>query len=303
MFDPSLRDRARGALVGLALGDALGAPVEFDAPHTIGPRRKELFELPGGGSFDWAPGEFTDDTQMALVLARHLLKHGRQVDQDALAFDFLGWLGGARDVGAQTRTVLEAVDLGIDWRVAVSRLHPSAEGNGCLMREAPVALAARSRDEAMTLGRAQSAVTHPSPTCQDAAALYAGLLREALETGDFDVERAGQEVTTDLLKKAIYRVADARPPAMSSWVLHTLTGALWAVVAAPSFEDAVWRAVCLGKDSDTVGAIAGALAGAKWGLGGIPVRLQRKLTSRHPAFRGEYPALLIELADGLVDAP
>src|SRR5690606_19823077 len=86
------------------------------------------------------------------------------------------------------------------------------------------------------------------------------------------------------------------------WVLHTLTGALWAVRGAASFEDAIWRAVSLGRDADTVGAIAGALAGALWGVQAIPAALSERLQSRHPLFRGAYPSSLVELADALIAA-
>jgi ADP-ribosylglycohydrolase len=87
---------------------------------------------------------------------------------------------------------------------------------------------------------------------------------------------------------------------MSGWVLHTLTGALWAVQGADSYADAVWRAVSLGYDADTVAAVAGALAGAAWGCSAIPASLIQSLSSRHPMFAGEYPALLVALADDLV---
>src|SRR5688500_3385360 len=117
MNEPSIRDRARGLLVGLAVGDALGAPVEFESPAQIAGRRDELFAMPGGGGFNWAPGEFTDDTQMALVLARHLRAVGG-VDPAQLARAFAEWAKDAADVGIQTRKVLTQVSHGADWRQA-----------------------------------------------------------------------------------------------------------------------------------------------------------------------------------------
>lgn len=87
---------------------------------------------------------------------------------------------------------------------------------------------------------------------------------------------------------------------MSGFVLHTLTGALWAVRHASSYEDAVWRAVALGRDADTVAAIAGALAGGRWGLTAIPSSLSRRLQSQHPLFREDYPGALERLADELI---
>lgn len=286
-------------LVGLAVGDALGAPVEFDEPVQIVPRREELFALPGGGVFNWAPGEFTDDTQMALVLARHLQESEGNVDRDALAREFAEWARSAADVGNQTRSVLSLVARGDDWRSAVDSLSPTAEGNGALMRVAPVALVGTTREQVLALARAQSEVTHPSAICKDASAVYAWLVRRALESGALDFAGALEVATEPSVREAIERSHAREAPVMSGWVIHTLTGALWAVASTESFEDAVWRAVSLGKDADTVGAIAGALAGARYGLSDIPSAWASQLQSRHRAFDGDYPGLLIALADAL----
>jgi ADP-ribosyl-[dinitrogen reductase] hydrolase len=296
---PEFVDRTRGVLVGLAVGDALGAPVEFDEPMQIVPRRDELFMLPGGGVFNWAPGEFTDDTQMALVLARHLERRDGALDQDELAREFAEWARSAADVGNQTRSVLSLVARGDDWRAAVDSLSPTAEGNGALMRVAPVALVAGARDQVLALARTQSEVTHPNATCKDASAAYAWLVRRALDTGEIDLAGALEVATEASVREAIERSQARESPVMSGWVIHTLTSALWAVAGADSFEDAVWRAVSLGKDADTVGAIAGALAGARWGLTDISNAWASQLQSRHRDFVGEYPGALIALADAL----
>lgn len=299
--DP-LVDRARGVLVGLAVGDALGAPVEFEPPAAIRGRRAELFALPGGGSFGWAPGEFTDDTQMALVLASHLRARGGQLDQDALAHEFARWAQNAADVGNQTRAVLGAVTRGERWQDAVRSLAPDAEGNGSLMRVAPVALASASLESALELAAAQSVVTHPNATCVAACQFLARLLWAALATGELDVSAAAANLRVESVQRAVAASRETGEPAMSGWVLHTLTGALWAVRGASSFEDALWRAVALGHDADTVGAVAGALAGARWGMSGIPDFLSARLQSRHPSFRADYPAALVQLADELLGA-
>lgn len=299
MRAPTVLDRVRGVLVGLAVGDALRAPVEFDGPETIVDQRKELFALPGGGSFHWAPAEFTDDTQQAILLAWHLQKHQGAIDQDDLVQDLLGWLDGAADVGVQTRKVLRAVDEGKDWRQASSMLPPTAQGNGSLMRTAAVALASPSRQETLALARAQSAVTHPAPNCLESCAAYCWLLRGVLETGEFDLDGARERATELAVQEAIDASRATKIPPMSGWVLHTLTGALWAVQRATCFDDAIWNAVCLGHDADTVGAVTGALAGARWGYSGITRDLARKIQSKHPAFAGQYPELLVELAESL----
>jgi len=297
-----LADRARGVLIGSAVGDALGAPVEFEPSARIVGRRGDLFELPGGGIFDWAPGEFTDDTQMAIVLARHLRARGTVV-QPELAREFAAWAADAKDVGNQTRAVLSAVASGSSWRAAVATLPASAAGNGSLMRVAPVAVAARSRDEAVSLARAQSEITHPNEICLDACGVFAALLWSVLETGEVDYAQALDVAATGPVQQAILRSDAAAPaPKASGWVLHTLTGALWAVRGADCYADAVWRAVCLGEDADTVAAVAGALAGAAWGASSIPKACAAALNSEHPGLSAEYPQALVQLADALIGA-
>jgi ADP-ribosyl-[dinitrogen reductase] hydrolase len=114
----------------MAVGDALGAPVEFDGPEDIAPKRDWLWTLPGGGGFGWLPGEFTDDTQMALVLARHLLEG--ELDVEALAREFASWAlhPETKDVGAQTHRVLRLIQAGQTVSEATSVLDPRAAGNG-----------------------------------------------------------------------------------------------------------------------------------------------------------------------------
>jgi ADP-ribosyl-[dinitrogen reductase] hydrolase len=296
------RDRARGLLVGLAIGDALGAPVEFEAPASIEGRRWELFSFPGGGPFGWAPGEFTDDTQMALVLARHLRDRSGNIEPDALASEFSAWAHDAADVGSQTWLVLSAVARGVDWRQAVRRLSDDAAGNGALMRVAPVAIPAHSAGRAAELGRQQSQVTHPNGTCLESCAVLSLALSELLEGSLPELEKLAEHCSTEEVRRAIVGAAAARSPGMSGWTVATLQSALWATLGAGSFEEAVWRAVSLGRDADTVGAVAGSLAGARWGLASIPEEMAAHLQSRHPMFRDEYPDALIALADALLDA-
>ncbi len=135
----------------------------------------------------------------------------------------------------------------------------------------------------------------------DACAVFAQTVWVAVDTGAMptNVAIAGWS-TTSGVREAVARAGDSAVPEMSGWVIHTLTGALWAVLGATSFEDAVWRAVSLGRDADTVGAVAGALAGGLWGLAAIPPSLAGRLQSRHPMFLGDYPDALISLADDLV---
>ena len=273
-------------LIGLALGDAFGAPVEFEPPDSIAPQRSRLEAFPGGGPFGWAPGEFTDDTQMALVLAQHLLDYGT-VEPQALAEAFADWSVSARDVGSQTAAVLRRVRDGFTWSEAVTVLSPDAAGNGSLMRVAPVALLARTRDAAMELAAAQSAVTHPNALCVDACRVYSAALWDSLEGERVPLERYAALAREAEVAEAVGRSRDPLPPRMSGYVVDTLAGALWAVAGATDFADAVWRAVSLGRDADTVGAISGALTAARFsGDAGIPPSWEARLSSGHPLFRG-----------------
>ena len=293
--------RARGVLAGMAFGDALGAPVEFESPQQIAGRRDWLFSFPGGGPFGWAPGEFTDDTQMALVLARRLLADGGRLDQIALASDFATWAAhpGTADVGSQTRNVLSGVRLGRSWEDAAGELDPEAAGNGSLMRVAPVALVASSPTVAMQLARAQSEVTHPNRWCTDACAVFAASLSDAISGASLDLGIAAGRAEQPEVREAVIAASARTRPVMSGFVLHTLTGALWAVDRADSFADAVWRAVSLGHDADTVGAVAGALAGAVFGETGIEPLPREGLTTKHPLFEGVDVDELRSLADRL----
>lgn len=207
-------DRARGVLIGMAIGDALGAPVEFESPQQIAGRREWLFGLPGGGPFGWAPGEFTDDTQMALVLARRLLANSGELDQAALAADFAEWAAhpGTADVGNQTRAVLSQVHQGRRWEDAVSVLDADAAGNGSLMRVAPVALVASSPADTMQLARKQSEVTHPNRWCTDACAVFAASLFDAIAGKGLDLDGAAGRAQEPEVRAAVMVASGAAPP-------------------------------------------------------------------------------------------
>ena len=262
---------------------------------------KDGSRVPGGGPFGWAPGEFTDDTQMALVLARRLLADGGRLDQIALASNFATWAAhpGTADVGSQTRNVLSGVRLGRSWEDAAGELAPEAAGNGSLMRVAPVALVASSPTVAMQLARAQSEVTHPNRWCTDACAVFAASLSNAISGASLDLGIAAGRAEQPEVREAVIAASARTRPVMSGFVLHTLTGALWAVDRADSFADAVWRAVSLGHDADTVGAVAGALAGAVFGETGIEPLPREGLTTKHPLFEGVDVDELRSLADRL----
>jgi ADP-ribosyl-[dinitrogen reductase] hydrolase len=283
--------RATGAILGAAIGDALGAPFEFKpgglySSHFPGPVLSGTGEMIGGGGFGWAPGEFTDDTQMAMALAESLIAHGG-LDLDDLWERFQAWKHSAVDVGIVTGVVLsQPVRHG-----AAEHGHHATGGrsasNGCVMRIAPVGvLGVRlGADATVALAAGQARLTHHDPAAAVGAALVAELIRHIIVTGEFrgvaeaildDFAATG---TFDAAVVGGYRgyVADGFDPLSpaipgNGSVWTTVGQALWAVRSTDSFEAAMRAVIDLGGDTDTVAAVAGAVAGALYGAQRIPIR-------------------------------
>ncbi|WP_237479121.1 ADP-ribosylglycohydrolase family protein [Lichenibacterium dinghuense] len=285
---PALLDRARGALLGLAVGDALGATLEF------GPRIASVKdyhrEMIGGGPFGLQPGEWTDDTAMMLALSKSLtLRKG--FDPVDVMERWVSWYrtgeysctGTCFDIGGTTRAALERFERTGDPFAGSADEHTAA--NGSLMRVAPVALFGLDDEaEAVRIAREQSRLTHAHPACVSTCDYFVRLLRLFILgeedpiklalvkwSGHPEVQRAKAALWGGLKRK------DARS---TGYVIDTLESAFWAVSASGSFEQAVVLAVSLGGDSDTVGAVTGALAGAKWGERSIPERWLKPLAWR-----------------------
>jgi ADP-ribosyl-[dinitrogen reductase] hydrolase len=282
---PAREHRVAGAVIGSAVGDALGAPFEFGPPGQLstrfpGPARGERTEMCGGGSFGWAPGEFTDDTQMALLVGESL------VDRDGLdAADlyerFLAWYAaGPVDVGDQTRAVLGS---GLPWDQAAAAHHARtgrAAGNGSLMRttSAAVHFARHGRQATMDAGRRISALTHGDPSAGEGCAIFHELVRAALDGGDpLDAVGSALAGVAPEHRQRWTRVLapdwdPSRATEGNGAVWPTLGSAVWALRRASTFEDTLRLVVDLGGDTDTVAAVAGGLAGAVYGIAGIPMR-------------------------------
>jgi ADP-ribosyl-[dinitrogen reductase] hydrolase len=275
--------RGIGALVGAAVGDALGAPYEFGCAGQLTAGFPDAVlggcgEMIGGGLFGWAPAEFTDDTQMAVVLAESMLEH-HAVDSDALFTSFVAWARTARDVGVATRRALSfpsRVDA-----VAATGLDPRGAGNGALMRVAPVAMAFFSADRstAMLAATSQAAVTHGHPAAGWGAAIQVELLRAAMRGEDplaaiDDIVAVLPEPHRTEFAEVLspsYRPGASDGPRNGS-VWTCLADAVWANRQGRTFAEVVRLAVDIGGDTDTVGAVAGALAGARFGASAIPSR-------------------------------
>ena len=294
-------DRACGVLLGTAAGDALGAGYEFGPPL---PEAAPV-EMKGGGGFAWEPGEWTDDTSMAVAIAEVAASGTdlrQEATQDKVVARWLAWTMGAKDIGAQTARVLgEAGDgTAAQARAAARELHERTgrtAGNGSLMRTAPVALAYLDNPDALTeAATALSALTHYDPEAAEACVLWCHAIRHAVRTGDLDA-RAGLEHlparSRGTWERRLEEAERARPAdfTRNGWVVEALQAAWCAIAttpvpgddpAGPTFRAdhlrlALEAAVRGGRDADTVAAIAGGLLGAAYGASAIPARWRRAL--------------------------
>ncbi|WIE66209.1 ADP-ribosylglycohydrolase family protein [Curtobacterium sp. MCLR17_036] len=303
-------DRAIGAVLGSAAGDALGAGYEF-RPAVPEPT---LIRMAGGGSFGWAPGEWTDDTSMAVPILRTLARGGDPAGGSALDGLVAAWADWARtapDVGIQTRNVLTGLEARVASaaRAAARQEHEykgQSAGNGSLMRTAPLVLGylTGAVDEELRLAEAARAIsdlTHYESDAGDACVLWCVAIRKAVLTGELDV-MAGLDLL-DLDKRRVWvdRIVTAEHSEpvdftdSNGWVVSAFQAAYAAVKRSSSLEDALVRAVRTGNDTDTVAAIAGGLAGAVYGAGALPTEW-RELLHGWPALRADDLVALSEQA-------
>lgn len=293
------RDRQRGMLLGLAIGDALGAAVEFMPPGTFDP----VVGYRAGGPHGLEAGEWTDDTSMALALAESIAEAGWDLNDQADRY--LAWWqrgeysvnGRVFDIGTTTVAALHRyLRCGDAWTSGSSSEH--ASGNGSIMRLAPVPLTyARLYPDRLgqLIERAveSSRPTHASPQCLSACACLSVILA-ALANGEpresvidpgwptWEQVFALHEVHHEVAAVVRGSYHSKRPPAIrgSGYVVQSLESALWAFAQGESFREAVLLAVNLGDDADTTGAVCGQLAGAYWGEAGIPAEWLDGLAER-----------------------
>jgi ADP-ribosyl-[dinitrogen reductase] hydrolase len=279
-FTSLQRQRFVGIVVGAAVGDALGAPFEFGPAGQYSKRFPSpvlggIGEMVGGGGFNWAPGEFTDDTQMALAMALTLVDAGGYAP-DALWTAWRCWASDAADVGNTTRASLRFPD----WRNVTHRDPENTAANGALMRVFPlaVALAHATDDEARAVVLHQAALTHPHPAAGWGAWLAVAMMRAAVHGADpFAVLEQELGALPDTIAQRFSDTlgptwAPNQPHAGNGSVWGCLAEAVWAVRSTDSFDAAVIAAIELGGDTDTVACVAGALAGAIYGVQAIPSR-------------------------------
>lgn len=301
-LNAAVMDRAVGTVVASAAGDALGAPYEFGPANPALPCAME-----GGGGFGWAPGEWTDDTQMALAILTTL--SAGSTDSARMGSEMVEWYRSKPvDVGNQTRSVLgAAVRNGAaprDAAVEFQRRNPDAAGNGALMRTGPVALGHLGDPLAVASAAMDiAALTHPHPDSVEACALWSMAIERAITTARpdeaFDFAGAllaGVDVLPpdrrELWVQGIVEAAASEPTRYTrnnGWVVGAFQAALAAICAAAAdggdrdcshLVRALQLSARSGGDTDTVAAIAGSLLGARWGASAVPLEWRRVLHGR-----------------------
>ncbi len=303
-MNETIRDRIRGIFVGAAVGDALGMPLEFGsaAPAERMIRTMRPGRLPAGC--------FTDDTEMALALSASLL-HNHKLDGDDLAQRFTAWYrSNPPDVGIHTANVLQRISRGESWQEAVEtvqQMNPHNAGNGSLMRCYPVAVACWNDLRALVEQSClQSRVTHPHEECQ-AACVFINEMIYHLIHGSAPRQAYQQALDQTGLPDGLRTAALLAPRRKreelrnTGWVRHTLESAVWGLLTTGSFEEALVQVINLGADTDTTGAVTGALAGAAYGLKAIPPDWKNALRGEYPLQSGKIWRLddFVNLADQL----
>ena len=281
-------ERFRGCLLGLAAGDAVGTTVEFRRPGTFEP----LTDMVGGGPFHLAPGQWTDDTSMALCLATSLVERGGfdardQMDRYCRWADkgYLSSTGKCFDIGNTVRSALRSYQR--EGNPYAGSTNPASAGNGCIMRLAPVAMRFFPDLDAVERYAADSSrTTHGADECIDACRLFGRIICRALQgqprgdvlMGDASSFRGSGRI--EAIARGSYLNGAEGSIRGSGYVVESLEAALWAFARTNSFESAILVAANLGDDADTTAAVCGQVAGAFYGERGIPAHWLGRLALR-----------------------
>lgn len=276
-------DRARGCLLGQLAGDALGSLVEFMTPEEIGRRYPDgVREIAAGGTWDTIAGQPTDDSEMALLLARSIVSQGKYV-QAAARKTYEYWLSTKPfDCGM---TVMSGIR---------GQPNEESQANGALMRISPLGIfgANRHSPELDRWAAQDAMITHPNPVCRDVNILFVRALStaiaEALSPEDLYAEmlRWAEELEVEGSVMRVLKAAEHGPPRnfvlQQGWTLIAFQNAVWRMLSSPSVEDAVVSTVGCGGDTDTNAAICGALMGALYGINAIPLQWRDAVLSCRP---------------------
>lgn len=281
--DAETLSRAQGCLLGQVAGDSLGSLVEFQSPQEIRRRYPHgVRQLEDGGTWGTLAGQPTDDSEMALILARTLIKQGRYIAEEVRKA-YIFWLNSAPfDCGSTVSSGLQG------------RPNRDSQANGALMRISPLGIFGCNYDldRVSEYARSDASLTHTHPVCLQANALFAMAVAHSIATWKSakelykQIEEWAQGMSVDgRLLKAIVDASES-PPAdyvqQQGWVIIAFQNALWQLLHAPTLEEGVIDTVMRGGDTDTNAAIAGALLGAVYGRDAIPTQWTEKLLSCRP---------------------
>ncbi|WP_422444331.1 ADP-ribosylglycohydrolase family protein [Thermoanaerobacterium sp. DL9XJH110] len=308
-----IKDRIKGGIYGVAIGDALGATVEFMSRDEIRRKYGVLRDIVGGGWLNLRPGEWTDDTEMTLAVAEGII-----ADPDDpvphIGQAFIRWRNtNPPDIGNTIRTVFriwERDNLTHEqWHVAAERAHREmggmSAGNGALMRTLPVGIAYRFIADVYHFAMCIARMTHWDIKAGLTCAVYSFTVRNVID-GEKDrfiaitdaIDTIRKRIWIRPYEKELSEITDTPIKRDGSnlkptgYTIDSFLCAAWAFIESGSFEETVINAVNLGGDADTIGAIAGGLAGVYWGYGAIPDRWLEKFTP-------EQRARLDKAAEGL----
>lgn len=330
MYDTMQLARAQGCWLGQLTGDALGSMVEFGTAASIARRYPDgLREIGPSGVHETIAGQATDDSEMALALARTLIRVGRY-DDEAIAAAYLEWYNSPPfDIGRTTLWALGALHEQhkrglplVDARPVIATKNAASEANGALMRQSPLAVwgNALSPDALADVVRRDTTLTHPNRVCADASCAVilpmARVIREGLDAEaayafacEWDAIHGHSPAVTETL-----HAAHAAPPDYghnAGHVLVALQNAWYQALHASSLEDGIVATVMGGHDSDTNAAIAGALLGAIHGVDAVPAQWRDAVLtcrpsadipgSRHPRPATYWPADALDLAGALLN--
>jgi len=283
--------RCHGTLLGLAVGDALGAPVEFRRRHTFEP----VSDMIGGGYFKLPAGAWTDDTAMALCLADSLILHPEFSAADLLE-RFCRWAehgensSTGQSIGIGQNTLRSLGNFRRNGTLTASEVTNRSDGNGAVMRLSPVAIVyGLEIDQAMEIADRQSRTTHCSELSAAGCQLLAAILSDLIagkEWAEARTRNPRRNWPEEIARIALgdWGTKHADEISSTGYVLHTLEAAIWAVDQTDTLEGALLLAVNLGDDADTVGAVTGQIAGARYGLDAIPARWMKILIAKDRLF-------------------
>lgn len=297
-------NRAEGVLLGLACGDALGRPVEFKSSGEIEAEYGTLTEMVGHGTWNQPAGTITDDTDQALCIARSIAECG-EFDPTDIADRFVNWYEtDPFDIGRMTRRSLRKLQEGQSWDEAGRRVwehspEGSNAGNGSVMRCPPIAIAfVDDTSQLVEYSKQSSEITHADPRCTYGCAVLnltiAGILQDKPNPLASAIEHIAPDASDELIKnlKPVAEGEAIDTLQTSGYVVHTLQTALHDGLRASDIEDAIVTAVNRGGDTDTIGAVTGAIAGARFGASSIPDSWKSSLT-----VTAELRELVNQLAD------